>query len=177
MKNRYKHYKKEKGYLFILLFSMLLGSVIGSLYSRVNPTDIVGNINLKGSDFTLFAKSFLRYNITLLFIWLLAFIKPCLPFLSLTLLIKGIGYSLSTGGLVNNLGAKGLLYCLCLYLPQNIILIFLYFFASIIAISYNKKEINLKKYFEVLPIYIFILCVTSFIEVYLTPVLLNLLTT
>ncbi len=124
-----------------LLFIMLFGSLIGSLFlfynNSLNITEILDENILKNT--VSYSELILKNLIYFLIIWFLAFVNIGSLFILLLTFIKGFCFGFTTSIILKIFNTKGFLIILT-YLPQAFIYIPFYIFICIKAIEYNKKK-------------------------------------
>ncbi len=132
----------------------------------------------------IFIEDCVKYGKTLALIWSLGFVSFGAIFVYGILVAKGIGYGFTMAFIIRSYGLKGLLYGAALCVPQNIILIPVYFVAAYFSLAYmhnRARQAGSEKagafYFKE---YIVLFCICCafmlcavLIEVFLTPGLMR----
>lgn len=200
MRTSYKGKKKakygfERNQLIMLLISLslIIGAFIGAVMA--NTIDIneynqlskfMGNfindfniLNLNKSE--IFYECMVKYGKTALIIWFLGFIPMGIIVIFIIVFAKGLSYGFTTAFIIRSFGTKGILYILALYVPQNIILIPVYFLIAFTGLKYIFREmdnsknsvIELKSYFVAIMIAGVFIILASLTDVFITPILIN----
>lgn len=150
-----RKFKRKEIIYTVTAICFILGIISGVVKANVltadtfksisnNLTVYISNLSTLNFDKSqIFAECLVKYGKILLIIWFLGFIPPT-AFISLLLIFaKGMSLGFTTGLLVRKLGFTGFFYACILYLPQNAVLVFAYFFASYnclnIAVDYIKN--------------------------------------
>lgn len=157
-----RSFKRKEIIYTAIAICFVLGTISGAIKANLLNGDTFENIsanltvyinNLSALNFNksqIFAECLVKYGKTLLIIWFLAFIPPT-AFISLLLIFaKGMSLGFTTGLLVLKFGFSGSFYACVLYLPQNLVLIWAYFFAAhhslTIAMDYIRGFQSGKKF-------------------------------
>lgn len=145
---------KNEIIFLIVLFSLFLGAIVGVI--RCNSIDSyqydslsehlhlffndIRNINTSHAD--IFFESVIKYGKILLIIWFMAFLPPASAVAIILIFIKGMSGSFTTTFLIREFGIRGLYYAFILYLPQNLILIPTYIYASYSSLNFTFLQIS-----------------------------------
>ena len=133
-----------------LTISLTIGFLIGILLGIEYPAYILENYmyninNFAGMsdsrDFML--QSFFGYAGFVVIMWVLGLTK----FIAANLLIvcfRGTSLGFVTGSLLSLYGLQGLLHSLFLFVPQNIVLVFIYFFINLSGAKFIKRQFALE---------------------------------
>ena len=179
-----------KRQIALLLVFLAIGTVVGAIASNAieyyNFNRLYANIYVyvndgfvSGTAQSIIIEGIIKHGKFVAIIWLLGFI-PRFSFLSFFIILwQGIGIGFTTAILTRGFGGAGVLYAAALYLPQNMIMIPVYFYAAISVLQQNKKRINdverLERksviyYMQLVP-FMAVVAIVSCFEWIITPVL------
>jgi len=136
----------------VFLFALLvIGSVIGAVAANLLENESFGRLFLNvevyissgfsvGTATATIIENVVKYGKVVVMIWLMGFV-PRFAFLSLfVILVQGVGIGFTTAILARGFGVDGIVYAAALYLPQNLILMPVYFYVAVISLKQAKKR-------------------------------------
>lgn len=166
------------------LSQMQKEQLIDYLVSSFKATLVSGQINSS----QIFVHSLLVNLKTLIIIWLLAVSVFGFPVIFLTAGARGFSLGFTIGFLIENIGYKGILFCIVSILPQNLVIIPVLLALCVVSISYSvdiirnrkaNKYVKKEKYklflkYNMVLILLFIIMMFgSLIEGYISPIFLK----
>lgn len=149
------HFREHSSiYLFVIvlfLMGVIFGAIIVNSLSIIQKEDLFYYLTLffdsvanekyvSGED--LFFQSFTHNMKYIGLIWLLGISIIGLPIILIMLFMKGMVVGFTVGFLVNQMSWNGFLLSFVAILPQNLIIIPLFIFASVLSISFSLKMIR-----------------------------------
>ena len=191
-------YNQKKKYLFlvgIVVVGIIFGIVFSLIISKSDKLVVTSSIrdlfttvkdgNIKHIDIlkeSLFSNSFYLF-----LVWLLGMSIIGLPIILFMLFTRGFILGFSIGGIISTYGYKGIIGALLFIFPHQlismIISILLTYYALIFSVRLFKylflyKNINfkfiMKRYIKILLLCLVGFVICSFLEVYVSPILLNI---
>lgn len=187
----------DKMIILIFSFVMLIGATIGAIVANFISESQFLQLSKFISEFfssfqlnsinkaDIFIECIIKYGKTIIILWFLGFISIGAIFILIVLFFKGISYGFTTAFIIRQFGSKGILYSLALYVPQNIILIPVYFLIAFFSFKYivkniGSKEIKNKNYALELKAYVVLLAIggifvllAALIDIFITPYLIS----
>lgn len=189
---------QKKKYVFLSVI-MLIGIISGLLFIFFISNEdkslveeqlniFFNNINNNSLNYlSSFINSFFTNIFYLVIIWLLGISIIGIPIIIFILFLKSFIFGFSISSVISNYGVRGIFLSLGYQLPHNLILLVIFLLISFYAISFSvklfrvlflKENINLtynfKRYNQIAGICIIVIFICSLIEVFLSPILMNL---
>lgn len=131
-----------------------------------------------------FKEAIVKYGKILVLIWFFGFVTYGIFFIFLIIFMKGLSYGFTTALIVRQLGLNGLTYAAALYIPQNLILVPVYFCVSYFSINYILNSLNdrqknsdtrFKEYVMVLLLCGVLVLLAVLAELFLVPAIMGML--
>lgn len=188
------NFEKSQTAIFIIILSMVLGTVSGAfLANTINENqynqisvfldEYINNFeNYESSKADLFNECVLKYGKTVFIIWVLSFIYAGIFFIPLVIYTKGLCIGFTSSVIIKKFGLNGIKYCIALYLPQNIILIPVYLCLAFFCVQYIFKNsetknklwsLELKTLLALMAGALLFVVIASLLEIFVTPVFTN----
>lgn len=153
-----RNFKRKDIIYAAIAVCFMAGTICGAIKANLLNADVFKNMstsisvylsNLASLNFDksqIFVECLVKYGKTLLIICFLAFIPPT-AFIGLLLIFaKGMSVGFTTALLARQFGADGFFYACLLYLPQNLIVVGVYFLAAFNSLNIAVDYINDFKY-------------------------------
>ena len=154
LKSSFNNASDSKKLMLMIAIFMLIGSIVGSIMAnRMNEIQYselktyMDNFFYNFNQDTLIKQevvmdSFIIYGVNVILIWFLGFIAlgSFITFFLLTLRGTSIGFT--TSFLIMEYGLRGLWYAIVIYMPQNIILVPVYFFIVYSSIKFTLEYVK-----------------------------------
>lgn len=145
---------RTKAVLLLILFSLIMGIVIGvvssNCLSEQSYKKTADNTSLYLKSFKtnnqnkldIFRESVVKYVKVVIIIWLLAFVPAGGFFTLIIIMVRGVSYGFTTSFLIKMFGSEGVVCAALLYLPQTLILIPTYFYIAFLSINFILFNLN-----------------------------------
>lgn len=189
----------NKMVILLLCVTMLVGAAVGAVMANLMNIDQFTRLSQFMDNFfndfgtssiskaDIFNECIIKYGKTIIILWFLGFISVGAIFIFVVIFSKGLSYGFTTAFIIRQFGVKGILYSFALYIPQNIILIPVYFFIAFLSLKYILKNIGnkgaksgntvleLKAYMVSLAIAGVFILLAALTDIFITPYLMNLI--